>query len=201
MMRTLRSRLLISGVFLLLLVLAMTLAACGEKEPRVTTPEVTTPPSSYSITFRVNGVDHTSEVPVGEMPVFEGSTLRPSDDANTYRFIGWDKEFAPATESTVYTALYETLPLVTYEIRWSFSDGFFSSTVKEGHTPAVPDHVFARYEGECQPVPLGMDRKCRLYVQVRKRVYVLGIERGERLQADDRDPGTELIPHVEDLVA
>ncbi len=142
-MRTLRSRLLIPGVFLLILVLAMTLAACGGKgpeatTPEVTTPEVTTPPSSYSITFRVNGVDHTSEVPVGEMPIFEGSTLRPSDDANTYRFIGWDKEIAPATAETVYTAVYETLALVTYDVKWNFSGGLYSTTVKEGHAPTPP---------------------------------------------------------------
>ncbi len=122
-------------------------AACG-KQPANTTPEATTPEESgeYTITFRVNGTDHAVTVPKGEMPVFTGSTVRPSDENNTYRFTGWDKELAPASENTVYTALYETVPLVVYDVRWNFGGDFYSTPVKEGHVPTVPSNFTESYE-------------------------------------------------------
>ena len=112
----------------------LALVSCGgSKEPKPGPNEVT-------ITFKVGGEKIKQFVEKGTVPVFEGSTVRPSGNENvTYRFTGWDKEFAVATENATYVAQYETVPLVTYQVRWILENGSTTTTVKENDTPVPPE--------------------------------------------------------------
>ncbi len=134
-----RKHLLIATV-LLLLTLSLLFGACGKKQPG-TTPEATTPEETrdlFKITFVVGDTSTVVETKRGEVPVFSGSTIRPSDETNTYRFLGWDSELTPADGDKTYTALYETVPLVVYTVKWDFAGGLHETKVKEGDVPTPP---------------------------------------------------------------
>lgn len=130
-------------LFFAVLVLCLTLAClagCGDSKqttPPTTTPPPTTPPETtppvteYTVTFSVNGVDTTVSVKEGELPVFGGSTADRTDGTKTYRFAGWDKEIAPATENVTYTAIYKRV----LTLRWVDAFGEFTTTILAGETP------------------------------------------------------------------
>ena len=127
---------LVLTLTLLLLTVAITLASCADKSPKETTSD----PNSVTVTYNVGGRTEKVLINKGETPIYLGSTIKPSDDTSTYRFIGWDKEFAPANEDVTYTALYDTVPLVEYTVRWMFFDGDVTTKVKENDVPVPPVH-------------------------------------------------------------
>ena len=134
-------RLLYSLIPFLLLFL---LVSCvGATEPPETTPGEAAPEGMHLVTFAVGEERTVLTVADGALPHFDGSTLRPSSDTTTYRFLGWDKEIVPATESVTYTAIYEELPLVTYTVRWILEDGDYVTQVRENDTP-IPPEGFSR---------------------------------------------------------
>ncbi len=74
-------------------------------------------PPAFTITF-VN-YDNTTlqseSVTIGTIPDYHGSEpTRESDDKYSYRFIGWDKEFAEVTEMATYTAQFERTPINSF---------------------------------------------------------------------------------------
>ncbi len=142
----------------LLLSLCILLVSCGgSKEPKPGPNEVT-------ITFKVGGETKKVFVEKGTVPTYTGSTAKPSGKENvTYRFTGWDKEFTVATEDATYVAQYDTVPLVTYEIRWLFKDRDIKTTVKENDIPVPPSfnetvttnshiHTFSGWTTELVPL-------------------------------------------------
>lgn len=54
-------------------------------------------------------------VPNGGTPSFDvKNPQRISDSQNSYAFAGWDKDLAPITENTTYTAVYEAIPFTNF---------------------------------------------------------------------------------------
>ncbi len=161
-------------IAVILVSVMVTLAACGEKtvlspsietpssgtnasetQPSETQPSETQPSDPgpeepeeelFTVTFVVNGKVTTVEVLSGDLPIFEGDLLIPSDETNTYRFAGWDKEIVAATEKTTYTAVYEILPLITYKVNWKFSGKTYTTDVAEGHIPSPPSLFTEKYQ-------------------------------------------------------
>ena len=57
----------------------------------------------------------SESVTIGTIPDYHGSEpTRESDDKYSYRFIGWDKEFAEVTEMATYTAQFERTPINSF---------------------------------------------------------------------------------------
>lgn len=63
-------------------------------------------PTTYTITFIVNGETYQQQVLDGHDPIFEGSTEIPSPPHVSITFIGWQPSIVPATENATYTAVY-----------------------------------------------------------------------------------------------
>ena len=103
--------------------------------PPVTTPPVTTPGTvAFHVTFSVNGVTSTLSVEEGETPVYTGSLADLTDGTKTYRFVGWDKEIAPATEDVTYTAVFKRVITVS----WVHAFGSVTTEILAGDTPVAP---------------------------------------------------------------
>jgi hypothetical protein len=65
----------------------------------------------------------------GTTPVYEGPTpSRNSDTHYNYTWTGWDKAFAPISENTTYTAVYEQ-DQFAYDVRFVDHDGSLIQTV------------------------------------------------------------------------
>lgn len=129
-------RILFLSASLLLLLLCLVSCSNETRPPHETTAPP--PEGTVAITFVVGESESVLYVPEGEIPDFSGSTIRPSSDTTTYRFLSWDKDLAPATEPTTYTALYTELPLVTYKVRWILEDGDYTTIVRENDVPIPP---------------------------------------------------------------
>ena len=106
---------------------ALFLAACAAKSSYVT------------VTFSVDGTEYPQSVSRGEIPIFTGSAEKPADSEHYYKFIGWDRELAPAEEDTVYTACYEVYGAAIHKITWVLYDDIVTTEAHDGETPAPPD--------------------------------------------------------------
>ena len=91
-------------------------------------------PVQHTITWMVNGVTTTSLCNEGDVPVFNGSTMKDPTVANTYKFIGWDKPLAPCTGNATYVAQYETEPRY-YVVTWVVEGDVFAQSYPYGSTP------------------------------------------------------------------
>ena len=141
----------------------LSLASCNKgNDPSETTKN----PNEVTVTFNVGGRSESITVEKGTPVSYAGSTIKLSDDTSTYRFTGWDKEFAPATEDVTYTALYDVVPLVEYQVRWILQNGVITTTVKENDTPVPPSYdtvvetntnVYTFTGWSIEPQPLTLD--------------------------------------------
>ena len=109
--------------------------------PATTTPPVTTPPAptSYQITFVVDGVQTVVTVPAGEVPVFSGSTDKASSAGEDYVFAGWNPALTPASADATYVASYTTVArqyTVTYKVG---SETVKTESLAYGSTPTPPE--------------------------------------------------------------
>lgn len=71
-----------------------------------TVEEKSPEPTTYTITWIVNGQTSTTTVEEGAMPTFTGSTVKDDDDRYTYAFAGWSPTVVAATADATYTAVY-----------------------------------------------------------------------------------------------
>ena len=78
----------------------------AEEEPE---PE----PTTYTITWIVDGKTTTTTVEEGVVPTFTGSTDKAADSQYTYTFKGWDKTVVAAVADAIYTAVYEQTAIET----------------------------------------------------------------------------------------
>ena len=83
----------------------------------------------------------TSEADYGTAPSYNGPMpTRPADSGYTYSFSGWSPDVGPITSDAVYTAVFDSIPVVakTYRIVWKNWDGtaLGTSVVEEGSTPS-----------------------------------------------------------------
>ena len=103
--------------------------------------------NSYLITFQnEDGTVLSSDTyEYGTMPTIPTAPTKPADGANTYTFAGWDKEIAPVTEATTYTATYNATKN-TYTITWLNSDNspLAQTTVAYGETPVYTGEMPSR---------------------------------------------------------
>ena len=129
-MKRITAFLLVSVMILLLL------ASCGQNAEE-TTAAPTAKPSSYTVTFSVNGKETKVEVAPGETPEYEGD-LEWETDEHYYKITGWDKEFAPADADTTYTAIVGEYGLTTYTVRFIVGSGIINTQVHEGEMPTPP---------------------------------------------------------------
>ena len=101
-------------------------------------------PASYTITWKDDegNVIDTTSVAAGETPSHEAPVKEATDKAS-YAFVGWDRQPAPATEDTTYTAVFEAtydftaiIPPGTgnmpYQIYYNTSGNTPVTTAKEG---------------------------------------------------------------------
>ncbi len=102
-------------------------------------------PNTVSIIFKVDGqADVTVVVKIGETPVYpNGTPFKAADAQYTYTYKGWDKAITAATESTVYTAVFEGT------IRK------YTVTFKYGHNTILP--VIVTY-GQAAQAPTKTDK-------------------------------------------
>ena len=125
------------------------------------TAEFAKSPRKYTVTWNVNGAEVTTEHTYNEIP----STDTPqsySDNEYFYTFKGWDKEIAPVTKDTVYTAQWNAEP-VNYTITWnidgvkSYSNYTYNQTPEYGSIPTKAsseqyDYVFTGWSPEISAV-------------------------------------------------
>ena len=95
---------------LLLLLPCLLLASCGNEPEETAATEETAAGSAteigesgYTVTFLVGENEYKVTAAYGSIPVC------PVDPSENYavRFLGWDKEIAPVTKDTTYTAAFE----------------------------------------------------------------------------------------------
>ncbi|MBO4283296.1 MAG: hypothetical protein J5958_01610 [Clostridia bacterium] len=118
---------LLSFVLLLLPCLTL-LSACGQSEK-----------NAYTITFSVNGEKTVVEVPKGEVPKYAGETSWETSE-HFYKITGWDKEFAPATSDTTYTATVGEYGLTLYDVIFILGGSkLVTVQTHEGEIPTPPE--------------------------------------------------------------
>ena len=105
---------------------------------------------TYEIIFSVGGVVTSARYAYGSTPEWKGST-EVTVNGTVYLIVGWDKEFAPVTGSTTYTALLEPkdpsaiLIAVTFDV-----DGeTLVLSVVRGSTPKFYGTPYRRQTVEC----------------------------------------------------
>ena len=123
---------LLSCVMVLLL-----LSSCGRDVEATTAAGTTSDPSSYTVTFSVNGTETKVEVAPGETPDYEGN-LEWETDEHYYKITGWDKEIVPAEADATYTATVGEYGLTTYTVRFVLKTGIVNVEVHEGEMPTPP---------------------------------------------------------------
>ena len=148
-----------SSVLILLLcfTLFLSLASCGKEtagetagpeettapeethEPEKTTgtPE-TTSPSSYSVTFSVDGNETTLTVGAGETPVYSGITSWETAE-HFYKITGWEPEIAPANADVTYTAVIGEYGLTLYDVKFMMPGGLVTVPTHENELPTPPE--------------------------------------------------------------
>ena len=99
----------------------------------------------YTITFMDwNGIVlQSSQVPEGEMPVYNGTTpTKPEDENFTYEFSGWLPTIVAATANVTYIAQFNAIKkTVYYTVTFFDWDGteLLVETVEEGHDAQGPE--------------------------------------------------------------
>ncbi len=88
----------------------------------------------YTITWVVDGKTTEESYHYGEKPSFKGNTDKTADNTYTYQFKSWDKDIAPVTENTTYTALYDA-SYIDYTITWVVDE---TSTQESYHYGDIP---------------------------------------------------------------
>ena len=141
-----KRRIALALCFALLLPCLALFASCGGGESDATTDD-----GLYTVTFSVNGVKTTVEVPAGEIPEYTGD-LEWETDEHYYKITGWDKEFVPADADATYTATVGEYGLTVYDIRFDMPGGFVSAPTHEGETPTPP----AGYENDLKVDKIGV---------------------------------------------
>ena len=109
------------------------LSSCGGETAEATTAE----PSSYVVTFSVNGEETKVEVAPGETPEYTGITSWETEE-HFYKITGWDKEIVPADADVTYTAVIGEYGLTTYTVRFVLKTGVVNVEVHEGEMPTPP---------------------------------------------------------------
>ena len=123
---------LLSCVMVLLL-----LSSCGGSSDATTAAPETEAPTSYTVTFSVNGTETTVEVAPGETPEYTGD-VEWENAEHYYKITGWDKEIVPADADTTYTAVIGEYGLTVYDIRFNLPNGIISVPTHEGEIPTPP---------------------------------------------------------------
>lgn len=67
-------------------------------------------PTTYTITWVVDGKSTTEDYDVGATPAFKGSTDKATDDTYDYTFTGWSPAISAVTGNKTYTAQYKQSP-------------------------------------------------------------------------------------------
>ena len=119
--------------FVLLLPSLVLLSSCGREVEEATAAE----PSSYTVTFSVDGKETRVEVPAGETPEYPGDMSWETEE-HFCKIIGWDKEIVPATANATYTATVGEYGLTTYTVRFVLKTGIVNVEVHEGEMPTPP---------------------------------------------------------------
>lgn len=89
----------------------------------------------YTITWMVNGTKTEETYHYGETPSFKGSPEKAADEKYSYTFKGWDKDLAPVTENTTYTAVYDS-SYIDYTVTWVVRDTTTNEVYHYGDTPS-----------------------------------------------------------------
>ena len=109
-----------------------------------------TEPTTYTITWVVDGKTTTEKYEAGENPTFKGSTDKATDDTYDYTFDGWSPAISAVTGDQTYTAQYTQSPK-----NWLKAVGYYTgkrvSTSKSTMTDAIVDKANACAS---KPIPI-----------------------------------------------
>ncbi len=97
---------------------------------------------SYTVSWVNDGsVLRTDTVPEGDMPAYSGPLpVKDADAQYSYTFTGWTPEIVPASEDTVYTAVFSS-ETRHYTVTWKDDEGntIDTSSVPYGELPSHAD--------------------------------------------------------------
>ena len=109
----------------------------------------------YTITWIVDGVVSTEQVPYGMIPTYQmGATpKKATDDYYDYFFIGWDRMIVPVTKDATYEAQFAKFPRL-YTIVWDTGDVVtsekhgYGTLIKWPENPTRPGYEFVGWDPE-----------------------------------------------------
>lgn len=131
----------------------------------------------FVVTWNVNGKVYQGVYQEGTVPVFDGSTDKPTDKQAAYVFKGWSPEIQPITEDVTYTAVYEETPAI-YIVTWVVGSGTYTEEYHYGDTPSFKgdtakesdarfDYTFSGWDKTLRPVTKNMTYTAK-YTQVQR---------------------------------
>lgn len=88
----------------------------------------------YVVTWVVDGKSYSGVYAEGELPVFDGTPVKPNTKQNTYVFTGWSPAVTAVTGDVTYTAQFEETPVV-YTVTWVVGNGTYTEEYTYGQTP------------------------------------------------------------------
>ncbi len=104
--------------------------------PSVSTDAFYNTKVKYEVTFKDDEGKTLDTVSVyaGSTPKFDGQVLKEQTAEYTYTFTGWDKEFVPCFEDTVYSASFAKTKR-TYKITWIVDGQSYTDAYEYGLDP------------------------------------------------------------------
>ena len=117
----------------------------------------------YTITFSVNGVDHSAKYEYGQKPVYEGEARFEIGDS-IYVISGWDKVITEVTGDCTYVAIltYQG-PVSYYEVTFVVDESSLTQTVRENTVPTFFGEPYRKEVAECSYRFIGWQCENTLY--------------------------------------
>ena len=91
----------------------------------------------YTVTFDVEGVKTTGTYYYGELPEYDGTPTKESDEDYTYTFVGWNNAITPVTGDVTYKAVFDAKLIEFYDVKFFDYAGnlLYETNLKGGNIP------------------------------------------------------------------
>ncbi|MBE6557441.1 MAG: hypothetical protein E7661_00255 [Ruminococcaceae bacterium] len=97
----------------------------------------TTQKATYTVTWRVEGMETRETYEHGDMPAFDGVPEKAEDDTYRYTFVGWSPAMTPVTAEATYTAVFAPVEK-EYEVQWVIGSSTETEVYASGEMPVSP---------------------------------------------------------------